>query len=157
MKAASGSHHRNHLALSSLFWWCGEVANWSVLFNYRICSAFFLERGKPCIHIWGERTALALPGEVCWCCNLFLSTSTGSLLPWTTLSVSDVDRHSIQNCLLFLLLFFFLQTCRILCVFLFWSGALSQPFIQPTYYWSCSIFKHASFKGSSCKLSIKRW
>lgn len=89
------AHHRNHLALSSLFLAELAVKNLCVLFNYTIhiwLSSGVCQVLHTCM---GERTTLALLGEACWCCNLLLSTSTCSLLPRTSLSVCHISRHSV--------------------------------------------------------------
>ena len=95
----------------------GKKKTKASFFKYRIHFSLFLWVWQVLYTYMRERTALALPGEVCWCCNLFPSTSTASLFPRTTLSVSDVDRHSIQNCLLFFF-FFFSQTTGFSVIFI---------------------------------------
>lgn len=94
--------------------------------------------------------------------NHYLGRSARNLSSWAALPLLTFKEQpcqclmiidTIQNFLLLLLLFFF-ALCVLLCVFLFQSLALSQLFVEPTFYWLRSIFKHASFKASSCNLSI---
>lgn len=106
-----------------------SVGSLVYIYGWNNCISF--TRGRPAdavICSSAHPPLLSFPEQPCQCLTL-------------------IDTLS-KNCLLFLLPYFFCRLQASLCFPLFWSRALSLPFVQPTSHWSRTIFN----PDSSCKV-----